>query len=62
MSGTWGWTKNPTRDEERRRIAARLLDQGVPVKAVAAQLGVGAAWVRSVQKQWQASPEPDPAD
>jgi len=48
MSGTGVWTKNPRRDEERRRIAARLLDQGVSAKAIAAQLGVGCAWVRAV--------------
>ncbi len=61
MSGTGEWTKNPRRDEERRRIAARLLDQGVPAKAIAAQLGVGRAWVRADQKQRQAAIDPDTA-
>jgi len=63
MSGTGVWTKDPRRDEERRRIAARLLDQGVPAKAIAAQLGVGRAWVRAVRKQRRSlsDPDPDPA-
>jgi len=30
MGGTWRQTKDPKRDEERRRIAARLLDQQAP--------------------------------
>lgn len=57
----WTWTKDPRRDEERRNIAARLLDQGVPAKAIAAKLGVGRAWVRAVQKQRQAVTDPDTA-
>ena len=60
MSGQWGRT-DPKRDEERRRIATRLLDQGVSVKAIAAQLGVGRAWVRAVQKQRQTVTDPDTA-
>jgi len=61
MSGTGAWTKDPRRDEERRRIAARLLDEGVPVKIVAAQLGVGLTWVRAVQKQRRTVTDPDTA-
>jgi len=61
MSGTGAWTKDPRRDEERRNIAARLLNQGVPVKIVAAQLGVGLTWVRAVQKQGQTAADSDTA-
>lgn len=59
MSGTEGWTKNPRRDEERRRLAARLLVQGVPVKEIAGQLGVSKGWVRAFRQQRQAVTDPD---
>ncbi len=61
MSGTGQWTKDPKRDEERRQLAARLLNQGVPVKAIAGQLGVGLTWVRTVQKQRQTVTDSDTA-
>ncbi len=57
----WTWTKDPRRDEERRNIAAWLLDQGVPAKAIAAQLGVGLTWVRAVQKQGRTVTDSDTA-
>lgn len=60
MSGTWGRI-DKRRDEERRLLAARLLDQGVPVKAIAGQLGVGLAWVRDVRKQGQTATDSDTA-
>jgi len=58
MGGRWG-RKGPRRDEERRRIATRLLDQGVSVRTVAAQLGVSATWVAEFQRRRAASTEPD---
>jgi len=61
VSGQWGRTKNPRRDEERRRIAARLLDQGVPVGSpVGASLcPSGLFWPRYASRHRQTARKSD---